>query len=78
MNLSDEDVERVAEKLFAKFDSKLRTFWIEPEKHYESHRRLDDLLDVWKQTKNTALKTVIGLFILGLIAVSAFPMILKK
>jgi len=76
--LSEDEVEKIADKLFDKFDSKMQKFWIEPEKHYESHRRLDDLLEVWKQTKSTFLKTFIGIFIIGLIAFSAFPMLLKK
>jgi len=76
--LSDDDVERISCKLFDKFDSKLSSFWIEPQKHYDSHRRIDDLLEVWKQTKSTFLKTFIGIFILGVIAFSAFPLVLKK
>lgn len=77
-NLSDEEVEKIAAKLYEKVESKAQSFWIEPEQHYKSHQRMDNLLNVWESTQNIFIKTILGLFILGVLTISSMPIWSKK
>lgn len=77
-NLTDLDIEKIAEKLYEKVENKAHSFWIEPERHYQSHQRMDRLIDVWESTQNIFIKTIIGLFILGVLTISSMPIWSKK
>lgn len=65
--LSDEDVDRLADAIA------LRTreaFHIDDEKHYNSHQRLDRLLDAYDGATNVFAKTFLALVVVGLIVLA--------
>ena len=76
--LNDDEIDKIADRLYQKVDERARSFWIEPEQHYKSHQRMDDLLKVWDSTQNVFLKTIIGLFIIGMLTISSMPLWSKK
>ncbi len=43
-------------------------FYVEPEEHYNSHKELDQLLSMVSKTSSTVFKTVLTLFIVGILA----------
>ena len=62
--LRDEDVERIATAVAEKAKA---SFHISEEKHYNDHKRLDKMLDIYDNASNVFIKTFIGLIILGAI-----------
>jgi hypothetical protein len=62
--LSDDDIERIAARLAEKARA---AFHIDEEKHYNSHQRLDKLLDAYDNAANIFIKTFLALLIAGLI-----------
>jgi hypothetical protein len=60
--MTDAEIEKLAVAIVAKGGD---AFHIEGEKHYNSHKRLDALLDVYDKTTSTVLKALIGLFVVG-------------
>jgi hypothetical protein len=66
--LSDEDIQKIAEAV-AKNDS--HAFYVDPKDHYNSHERLDKLLDSYDSASNIILKFFIGLILLGVISAAA-------
>jgi len=77
-NLNEEDIEKIAEKLYEKVEAKGRSFWIEPEKHYQAHEKADKLIEIWDSTQSAFIKTLIGLFIVGMLLFASMPIWLKK
>ena len=70
--LSDEDVQRIAEAVAAVEDvDDSRGFRVPPEAHYNSHARLDSLLDSYDSASNIVMKFLIGLVIVGIFGVAA-------
>jgi hypothetical protein len=62
--LSDEDIEKISESVARKARE---SFHINDEEHYNSHKRLDQLLEAYDGATNMFTKTFYGLVILGLI-----------
>jgi hypothetical protein len=69
--LRDEDVERIAEAVAEKAKA---SFHISEEKHYNDHKRLDKLLDVYDNATNIFIKTFIGFVIVGAILLAGIAM----
>ena len=60
--ISDEEIERIAIAV----TTKTRTaFFIEEESHYNSHKRIDKLLDAWDGASNIFWKTFLAMLIVG-------------
>ena len=78
MSLSDEDVEKIVDKMIQKTQEKGHTFWIDPEDHYNSHRELSQVLEIYNSTTSSIRKTFIGLLIVGAFVLAALPFVLKK
>jgi len=62
--LSDSDIQKIANAVAAKAKE---SFHIEDEEHYNSHKRLDKLLDIYDRANSALVKTLIALVILGIL-----------
>jgi hypothetical protein len=62
--LSEEEVEWISQAIVAKTQA---AFHIEEEKHYNSHQRLDRLLDAYDSATNIFSRTFFGLLVIGAI-----------
>jgi len=62
MALSDEEIDRIAEAIVSRQKA---VFAIDEEKHYNSHKRLDHLLDAYDNAANIVSKTLLGLVVVG-------------
>jgi len=67
--LTDDDVDRIADAVAKKTR---QAFHIEEEIHYNSHKRLDKLLDAYDKAANAFIKIFLGLVIVGLIVIAGF------
>ena len=65
--LSDADIERIAK---AVSDASKQSFHIEAEIHYNSHKRLDKMLEAYEGASNAFTKAFFGLVILGAITLA--------
>jgi hypothetical protein len=76
-------VEALAEKLIEKVHERDRSFWIEPEEHYQDHARwrgfkddeihsLRDLVDAFRSARSLFWKAFLGFAIVGAIVAAAF------
>jgi len=65
--VTDEEIKKLAEEIVAKKGG----FWVEPEEHYQSHKRLDRLLDIFDTVQSGLIKGFIAAFVLGILAISA-------
>ena len=85
-DLTEEEIERIAEALAPKLVTNVRKehhdFWIDPEEHYNDHKRIhsmdDDeiyeirrLVQMFKTARGLAFKAFIGFAIIGAIALTA-------
>lgn len=75
--LSDDDVDRIASKLIEKTKAQGHEFWIDPEKHYNEHKDLSQLLKIYNETTSAVRKVFIGLLIVAIVMVASFPMVSK-
>lgn len=60
--LTEDEVERIAAAVARKTKE---AFHIEEEKHYNSHKRLDKLLEVYDSATNAFVKAFLALVIVG-------------
>lgn len=65
--LSEEDLNRIADAVAKKARE---TFHIGEEEHYNSHKRLDKLLEAYDSASNAFTKAFFGLVILGAITLA--------
>lgn len=65
--LSEEEVDRIADAIVSKTQ---RSFHIEEELHYNSHQRLDRLLNAYDSATNIFIKTFLGLVVIGAIVLA--------
>lgn len=66
--MTDEDIEKLAKAIAEKSD---HGFYVDPKDHYSSHERLDRILDAYDSASNLVLKSLIGFFMVGVIAAVA-------
>ncbi len=71
-NLSDEDVEAIADKLVDQVKKSGHEFWIDPKAHYDQHQALENLLKLYNSASNAALKVLVALLIIGGLVITAF------
>lgn len=60
--LTDEDIERIANAVAKKATA---AFHIGEEEHYDSHKRLDKLLDVYDSAQSAFCKAFVAVVIVG-------------
>ena len=65
--LSDEDVNRLASAIAKKTRD---AFHIDNEKHYNSHQRLDRMLDAYDSATNIFARTFFALLVVGMIVLA--------
>lgn len=65
--LTDDDVNRIAEAIAKKARD---AFHVDEEKHYNSHQRLDRLLDAYDSAVNVFTRTFLALVIVGMIVLA--------
>ncbi len=66
-NLSDETIQKLAEAIAKQKGG----FYVEPEAHYNQHRRMERFLDAYDNASGIVVKSVIGILIVGVIAAMA-------
>ena len=67
--LSDKDVERIADAISQRATE---AFHISEEKHYNSHKKLDSLLDAYDSATNIFWRTFLSLVIIGAIVLAGY------
>ena len=87
--MTEDDITRLADELAPKLVDNVRRdhhdFWIDPETHYNDHKRqqmfedddiyeLKSLVRLFKTTKTIGFKAFIGFAIIGTIILAAFGM----
>ena len=72
--LADEEIKKLADEIVKQKGG----FYVDPEKHYIQHQRLDRILDLYDSASNIILKVVLGATILGVLALSALGVGLFK
>lgn len=77
-NLNDEDIEAIVDSLYEKIRDGKNHFVLEPEKHYNDHKSVDNLLEDYRLARNIFWKAFIGLAILGSLFMAAFSMGIHK
>lgn len=65
--LTDDDINRIADAIASRARE---AFHIDDKKHYDSHQRLDRLLDVYDGATSIFIKTFLGLVIIGMIVLA--------
>jgi len=67
--LSDEDVDRIAERLaplvIARVQAQHHEFWIDPERHYNAHRDMEQFGATYRTAQKIVLHTIVGLMAVG-------------
>lgn len=86
--LSDDQVDRLAERLVNKVREGKHEFWIDPEQHYQDHAKighlqsdeihtLKDLIAAYRNARTLFWRAFLGLAILGSVVMAALGMGLK-
>lgn len=70
--LTEDDVDRIADAIAKKARE---AFHIDEEEHYNSHQRLDRLLDAYDGATSIFVKTFLGLVIIGLIVLAGVTVV---
>lgn len=72
MSLTPEDIDEIANKLVEKVQEKNQNFWIEPEKHYQDHQAMREIVRDWRSAKSIFAKAFFGLVVVGVITLAFF------
>lgn len=83
--LTDADTERLAEALIRKVHEHKHDFWIDPEKHYQDHakiqglgdediRTLHDLIQAFRNARSLFWRAFLGFAIVGTLVAAAIGM----
>lgn len=65
MSLDEKDIERIAELLITKIQSKHHDFWIDPESHYKQHLSLTQMLADYEKAREWGWKVFITVIAAG-------------
>lgn len=79
MDLSDQEIKRLADALAPRLVEQVRAshneFWIDPQKHYDAHSSLDDLLSDYKSAKGIFMKIFLTGIALSAIVLAAWSIL---
>lgn len=70
-NLSDADVEAIADAMVTRIQSTHHDFWIDPETHYQDHLAMREVVGSWKSAKGIFARAFIGLVVIGSLVLAA-------
>jgi hypothetical protein len=70
MLLSQEDAAKIADEMVKQIQSTHHNFWIDPEKHYQDHLAMREVVGSWTSAKGIFTKAFIGLVVVGAITLS--------
>lgn len=76
--LTDNDIERIANKVVTELIKQGHNFYIDPENHYNSHRELDEFLKAWKEAKSIWTKIFLSAIGVGAIILIGISLIWGK
>lgn len=76
--MNEEDVKKIAKQMVEEIRSDHHDFWIDPQDHYDQHKELSTILEVYRNARNSATKVIVGLLILGGLLIAAFAAGLGK
>ncbi len=62
--LSEEDIQAIADAIV---EHENRDFAVDPRDHYGSHARIDSFLKAYDTASNIVLKSIMALFIVGIV-----------
>ncbi len=58
MSLTKQEVNRIANEMVEQIQKSHHEFWIDPKSHYDSHKKLDKLSEVFTEELIAALKDI--------------------
>lgn len=65
--MEDSDLDKLADRFMEKCEAKRKSFWVEPEEHYNDHKRLSSVLDTIDKIASQIGKGLIWLAFLGVV-----------
>lgn len=77
LKISDTDVERIAEAITVRLTEK-KSFTIDAETHYNTHKELDDFLKTWKDAKSLWTRIILTTVFIGVIILIGISVYWKK
>lgn len=66
--MEDSELDKLADRFMEKCEARRKAFWVEPEEHYNDHRRLTAFLDAFDRAASQIGKGLIWLAFLGVVA----------
>jgi len=70
-DLSDRDIDRIADKMVERVQATHHNFWIDPQKHYDDHLAISEVIGSWRSAKGIFARAFIGFVIIGTIILAA-------
>ena len=65
LSMTDEELNIIAEKICIRMKAEQKSFSIEPETHYNSHKDISELVADYRNAKSVFWKAFIGLAVIG-------------
>lgn len=72
-----EEMDDLVMRIHALLDAERKTFWVDPEKHYNDHQSLHEMIQEWREIKGMFMKAFFGFAIVGTIALAGAGMAFK-
>ena len=72
MALTKDEIDQIADSLVERVQATHHSFWIDPEKHYQDHIAMREVIGSWTSAKGIFARLFIGLVIIGSIALAMF------
>jgi len=70
MALSKDEIDQIADSLVERVQSTHHSFWIDPEKHYQDHIAMREVIGSWGTAKGIFARAFIGRVVIGTIALA--------
>lgn len=70
MALSQEETKAIAREMVKEIQATHHSFWIDPERHYQDHIAMREVIGSWVSAKGIFARVFIGLVVIGTIVLA--------
>ena len=75
--MTPHEMDDMVSRIHALLDAERKAFWVDPEKHYNDHQSLHEMIQEWKSIKGAFVKAFVGFAIVGAIVMAGVGSVTK-
>lgn len=68
--MDQKDIDKIADAMVTRIQKTHHNFWIDPQRHYDDHMSMREVIQSWRSGKSIFTKIFIGLLVVGSITLA--------